>query len=223
MRHLISSLLVSTTLVLVSCNGSPEPIALRLVDLFEAATIEGTVATDPVAATEWRFDGEGTIGLPEPIESTENDETEEDDAEEPEDRSATFGWAALNDVEDVDVVDGRLVGTTSELPLLHAVRPDDLLDENDLLHAVEISMRVSAGTRIGVTFNGARELNEERLLRTIRNATEPPLFAELERATTFTPTGWRIRDGRSQWAACKTSSCSRPTRPAPCSQSSRSG
>ena len=185
MRHLISSLLVSTTLVLVSCNGSPEPIALRLVDLFEAATIEGTVATDPVAATEWRFDGEGTIGLPEPIESTENDETEEDDAEEPEDRSATFGWAALNDVEDVDVVDGRLVGTTSELPLLHAVRPDDLLDENDLLHAVEISMRVSAGTRIGVTFNGARELNEERLLRTIRNATEPPLFAELEPGDDF--------------------------------------
>ena len=185
MRHLIATLLVSTVLVLTSCGGSPEPIALRLVDLFEAATVEGTVATDAGEPTEWRFDGEGTIALPEPVEAAENDEEVEGEEEEPEDRSATFGWAALNDIEGFDVVDGRLVGTTGELPLLHAVRPDDLLDENDLLHAVEITMRVSAGSRVGITFNGARQLNEERILRTVRNATEPPLHAELEPGDEF--------------------------------------
>ena len=83
------------------------------------------------------------------------------------------------------MVDGRLVGTTGELPLLHAVRPDDLLDENDLLHAVEITMQVSAGTAVGVTFNGGRRLNEERVLRSIRNAPEPPLHAELEPGDEF--------------------------------------
>ena len=150
--------------------------------MFEAATVEGSVAIDPVDPTEWRFDGDGTIALPDPAEDNED---AEDDEEEPEDRSATFGWAALNDIEGFDVVDGRLVGTTGELPLLHAVRPDDLLDENDLLHAVEITMQVSAGTAVGVTFNGGRRLNEERVLRSIRNAPEPPLHAELEPGDEF--------------------------------------
>ena len=182
MRHLVCSLVVTATIVLSSCGGSPEPVSIRLVDMFEAATVEGSVAIDPVDPTEWRFDGDGTIALPDPAEDNED---AEDDEEEPEDRSATFGWAALNDIEGVDVVDGRLVGTTGELPLLHAVRPDDLLDENDLLHAVEITMQVSAGTAVGVTFNGGRRLNEERVLRSIRNAPEPPLHAELEPGDEF--------------------------------------
>ena len=173
---------MTATVVLSSCGGSPEPVSIRLVDMFEAATVEGSVAIDPVDPTEWRFDGDGTIALPDPAEDNED---AEDDEEEPEDRSATFGWAALNDIEGVDVVDGRLVGTTGELPLLHAVRPDDLLDENDLLHAVEITMQVSAGTAVGVTFNGGRRLNEERVLRSIRNAPEPPLHAELEPGDEF--------------------------------------
>ena len=173
---------MTATVVLSSCGGSPAPVSIRLVDMFEAATVEGSVAIDPVDPTEWRFDGDGTIALPDPAEDNED---AEDDEEEPEDRSATFGWAALNDIEGFDVVDGRLVGTTGELPLLHAVRPDDLLDENDLLHAVEITMQVSAGTAVGVTFNGGRRLNEERVLRSIRNAPEPPLHAELEPGDEF--------------------------------------
>ncbi len=155
-----------------SCGGAPEPVALRLLDLFDAATIEQTVEVDPVEPTEWRFDGEGTIAAPEPPEDDE-------EAEDFEDRTATVGWAAYHDIEGLEVRDGRLVGTAGELPLLHAERPEEL-DERDLLHAIEISMRVSAGTRVGVTFNGARELDEERMLRGIRRAPDPALFAELE-------------------------------------------
>ena len=145
-----------------SCGGAPEPVALRLLDLFDAATIEQTVEVEPVERTEWRFDGEGTIAAPEPPE-------DEDEAEDFEDRTATVGWAAYHDVDGLEVRDGHLVGTAGELPLLHAARPEEL-DEGDLLHAVEITMRVSAGTRVGVTFNGARELDEERVLRGIRRA-----------------------------------------------------
>ena len=41
-------------------------------------------------------------------------------------------------------------------------------------------MRVSEGTRLGVTVNRSAELNRNTLLRGIRRVTEPPLFVELE-------------------------------------------
>ncbi|MDP7340247.1 MAG: hypothetical protein QF786_13085, partial [Vicinamibacterales bacterium] len=184
MRNPVIVIAATAALLLSSCGESPEPVALRLVDLFEAATVEGTVAIDPVEPTEWRFDGEGTIPLPDPPEE-EDEEAGNEDGEstqdEQEDRRATFGWAALNDIDGFEVVEGRLVGTSGELPVLHAMRPDALVvDEDDLLQAVEITMQVSAGTRVAVTFSGARRLNEEQILRTIRNAPEPPLSAELE-------------------------------------------
>ena len=79
--------------------------------------------------------------------------------------------------------------------MLHAERPDTL-DENDLLQAVEITMQVSAGATLGVTFNGGRQLNEERTLRRIRNATAAPLSAELEPGDEFHT--YRLEDpGRS--------------------------
>lgn len=172
MRRWNGTVVVLVAVLGASCGGTPEPVALRLLDLFDAATIEQTVEVEPLERTEWRFDGEGTIAAPEPPEDDE-------EAEDFEDRSATVGWAAYHDVEGLEVRDGRLVGTAGELPLLHATRPEEL-DESDLLHAVEITMRVSGGTRIGVTFNGARELDEERVLRGIRRAPTPALFAELE-------------------------------------------
>lgn len=184
MRTLVQTLVTVATLLLVGCGSPPEPAALRIVDLFGNATVEGTVVADPGEPTAWRFDGEGTIGLPEPPEPDEDAEDDEE-AGEPEDRSATFGWAALSDIDRLEVVDGRLVGTTGELPVVHAARPDGLLDESDVLHAVEISMRVSAGSQVGITFSGAERLNTERTLRSIREATEPPLFAELEPGDEF--------------------------------------
>ena len=180
MRRAGSIVLIVTALVLASCGGSPEPVAIRLLDLFDAATIEGTVAVDPVEPTEWRFDGTGTVPLPDPPDSNDaNDDDDDGEQAAQADRRETFGWAAYHDIEGFGVVEGRLVGTSGELGLLHAMRPDSL-DENDLLQAVEITMRVSAGTRVGVTFNGGRQLNEDRILRTIRNAPDPPLYAELE-------------------------------------------
>ena len=110
MRHRAGSLVVTAAVVLSSCDASPEPVALRLVDLFESATVEGTVAIDPVDPTEWRFDGEGTIALPDPpAEDEDEDEGEDEEPAQP-DLAPTFGWAALHDIEGFEVVDGRLVG-----------------------------------------------------------------------------------------------------------------
>ena len=175
MRLLGSVFVAAAAVVLASCGPAPEPIALRLLDLFEAATVDGTVEVAAVERTEWRFDGDGTVPLP---EAPEADDDADAEAEAEDLHLETFGWDAYHNVEGFEVRDGRLVGTTGELPLLHATRPEDL-DENDLLHAVEIRMRVSEGTRLGVTFSGAEELNEETFLRGIRNALEPPLHTEL--------------------------------------------
>tara|TARA_B100001123_G_scaffold306649_1_gene342637 strand:+ start:4226 stop:6748 length:2523 start_codon:yes stop_codon:yes gene_type:complete len=172
------------TIALASCGTAPDGIALRIVDVFDDATVSGTVDVLPGEPTGWRFDGNGTIGLPEPPEPSEDDD-EEENAEEPEDLTDTFGWRALNDVEDLEVVDGQLVGTTGELPVLHAVRPENVLDENDILHAVEISMRVSAGSQLGVRFSGASKLDEERTLRSVRESAEDPLHADLEPGDEF--------------------------------------
>ncbi len=171
MRPWGSVFVVATVVVFASCRAAPEPVALQIVDLFDASMVEGSVEVEVVEPTEWRFDGEGTVALPEATEDEDN-------------HAETFGWEAYRDIEGFAVRDGRLVGTAGALPLLHATRPDTL-DEDDQLHAVEITMRVSEGTRLGVTFNRANQLNEERILRTIRNATEPPLHTELEPGDEF--------------------------------------
>ena len=147
----------------VACGGSaPEPTAIRLVDRFDAATVVGTVSAEVPEPTEWRFDGAGSIPTP------------EDDTEGAE----TFGWTAFSDIEGLAVSEGLLVGTTGDLPVLRGLRPDRL-DQDDVLHAVEIRMRVSEGAQIGVTFNNAETLNRERVLRGIGDAVEPPLYAAL--------------------------------------------
>ena len=175
MRSIVHAWTVVFALALVSCGQPPPPVALPLIDLFQTATVDGTVQVEPIERTEWRFDGEGTVGLPEETEgSGEDDNGNADDT-----LLATYGWEAYNDIDDLMVREGHLVGTTGALPLLHTTRPA-ALDENDLLHSVEIAMRVSEGSRLGVTFNGAAELNQATLLRGIRRATEPPLFVELE-------------------------------------------
>ena len=165
----------------ISCGTPPEPIALPLIDMFDAATVEGTVEIEPIARTEWRFDGEGTVELPQdPDDADDGDDGDDAHAtDDTDDLVDTFGWEAFNDVDGLMVRDGQLVGRAGELAVLHARRPD-ALDENDLLHSVEISMRVTEGTQVGVSFNRASELDHDNVLRGMRRATQPPMFAELE-------------------------------------------
>jgi arylsulfatase A-like enzyme len=130
----------------LACGGRPPagtPLPISLVDRFAEATVENAVAPAPAAAgVEWRFDGRGTV-VPA--------------ADDP--AAPTGGWRAVHGMRDLVVRDGRLAGIAGTPPLLTARAPATL-DRDDVLHAVEIRMRASAGTRLGISFVAGAELDE---------------------------------------------------------------
>ena len=129
------STLFSTTAALaltVACGSTPEPVAVRLVDLFQPDVVAGSPTVDPPLRTEWRFDG------------ARLDEV---------DFADTGGVEAGPGVSGLDIRDGRLVGqTTSDFPLLRVERTGDL-DARDQVHSIEIRIRVSDGGNLQVAFS----------------------------------------------------------------------
>ena len=75
MRKVLLPLLALSAFV-VACAGEPETVAIRLIDNFERAMVQGSPPAVEIERTEWRFDGEGT--LPASEEEDEGDEGEED-------------------------------------------------------------------------------------------------------------------------------------------------
>ena len=155
-RHAVACALICICIAAfaVGCAAEAAPIATRLVTAFEPMSVEGTVFVEVPDPTEWRFNGEGTVQPPEGTEST-------------------FGWTAIHGVEDLEVIDGNLTGRTGELPFIAAARPDGM-DDADLIHAVEVRIRVSAGENLGVTFVADEEINDEALVGQAREL--PPSF-----------------------------------------------
>jgi arylsulfatase len=156
----------STALILLlsACDGEPpptpeappsapraaEPTFVSLSERFASARVENPVAPKPVdSQPQWRFD----------------------------DGDGDHGWEALHGVTDLGVRDGRLSGRTTELPLLVAAAPE--LDPGDLLHAIEIRIRVSAGSRIGIDLDGAAEIDRKLLLALARDNLQSMLSTEL--------------------------------------------
>ena len=117
------------------CRGreADAPVVLRLVDLFTAKGIEGgTVAARQLPPIEWRFGGPAPSPAPKVF-------------------AATRGWEAGPDVASLAIREGRLEGrTTGDFPILRVERTSGL-DDPDQFHAVEIRLRVSAGTNLSVT------------------------------------------------------------------------
>ena len=131
--------LVSLAALAVGCRSgsatADAPASIAIVDLFNQDAVEvsdsPTVAPPPRAA--WRFADPAPSGLPEAT-------------------AATRGWTSYRDVTDLTVSDGRLIGeTNSDFPILH-VSWDDDQGQRDDLHSVEISLSVSAGENLQVTF-----------------------------------------------------------------------
>ena len=117
-----------------ACGSTPEPVAVRLVDLFEPDVVAGSPVVDPPARTEWRFDG----ALPDDVEV---------------DFADTGGVEAGPGVSGLEIRDGRLVGrTTTDFPLLRVARAGDL-DAQDQVYAIEVRMRVSDGANLQVEFS----------------------------------------------------------------------
>ena len=97
------------------------------MDLFEPAAVSGGAqASRQIPRTEWRFAGE-------PAQPPRGPAAE------------TRGWQAGPGVAGLTLRDGRLAGrTTNDFPVIHLARTTDF-DNLDLVHAVEIRMRASAG------------------------------------------------------------------------------
>lgn len=155
-------LAVLTVSFFTACAGEPETIWIRLVDGFDESMVLDSPPLEEPERSEWSFEDGGTLA--------------------PEDGGQTYGWTAVQGVTGLTVEDGRLVGhTTGEQPIIRATRADEM-DDDDLLYGIEIRMRVSAGTRIGVTPTGTPELTDEALENTLERIREQPrpwLMAEL--------------------------------------------
>ena len=176
-----------------ACGAPPEPIAINLVDHFTEATVAGTVEVEALERTEWRFDGEGTIPAPEPAEEDEadSDDEAEDGGDPPVDLGLdTYGWTVFNGLENLEIREGMLAGTTGEQPVLMAELPDTLGDDA-FIHAIEIRMKVGAGDILKVRTNNAADvttiLEEERKDTILTNfrRNPAPLEAELTPGDTF--------------------------------------
>src|SRR6185295_16057981 len=97
-------------------------------------------ALQPRPRSEWRFDG--PTPSPPPARF-----------------AATRGFEAGPGVSGLEVKDGRLAGlSTSDFPLLHLERPV-VPEDKDLLHEVEVRLRVSKGANLSLTFRQGEKLD----------------------------------------------------------------
>ena len=128
-RRFLSFLLLAGWL---SGCGEERPVAFRFVDHFKPEMVEGSeeVGRREIPRTEWRFDGT--------IAATKGK------------LAATYGWQAGHGVAGLAVREGRLVGrSTLDFPVIHVERTSGL-DDPDLVHGVEVRLKVSAGANLAL-------------------------------------------------------------------------
>ncbi len=123
-----SAALPIALLALAACQRAPQTPAIRLIDRFEAARVEGAPkgkAPDPNAL--WDFAA--------PVKAGED---------------PLRGWKAGPGVTGLAVKDGKLTGrTTAEIPFLYADRPKTV-DASDAFDSVRLRIRVSDGANASV-------------------------------------------------------------------------
>ncbi len=146
----------------VACDRAVEPASASprqsLVERFDEAELVGAVEPKaPSDPTAWRFDGTRVA----------------EDADD-----ATRGWTALHGVEDLRVEGDKLVGRTGEVPLLEIPLPAQGIGD-DTVHAVEIRLRATAGSQLGVFFLAEDELDVPELVEELREDPTADLTVDL--------------------------------------------
>ena len=125
-----------------ACRGQKPngPAVVRLADRFQATTGKSTEASTAAAPRlRWVF-AEGAAG-----------------------------WKPLVGVSGLTVKDGALSGTaTGAFPVLHVQVPD-MAGEADVLHAIEVRARVSAGSDMAIGFDRSEKVDLPSLLDNARN------------------------------------------------------
>lgn len=142
MTKLIAPL--AALLFLFGCGGGDTVTMTRLVDVFEADSVEGA-PDSPEAAPQalWDFSQTG------------------DDP--------TLGWKAGPGVADLRVVDGKLTGrATTDFPVIYAAKPATI-DTADVFHSIQVSAMAGGGAEIRAHLSNAEELNFDNLLEVSGN------------------------------------------------------
>ena len=141
--HLLALGLLAMAALPACSRETPEAgRAVRLVDLFKPESVSGGAPKSEreLPRIEWRFDG------PAP-------------APAPKEFAETRGVQAGPNLQGLAIRDGHLTGkSTTDAPLIRLARTRNL-DNRDQFHALEIRLRVSAGTNLTATLRGPAPLN----------------------------------------------------------------
>ena len=147
-----------------SCRGSLGPVCVLLGLALLSAACGQPPAEAPVISLVRSFDRATVSDSPEtpaefpPLVLGFGDEAT---LAEPEDPGSTRGWKAMHDVEGLRLSDGKLSGRiTGDDAIVYVGIPEGELPD-DLVGAVEIDIKVTAGSQIGVFFFFESEFDEE--------------------------------------------------------------
>ena len=152
MRRSVMPAAFATLAVAVACRRPPPPAVVRLVDVFNPEAVQNAVKLDgaPAPRAQWRF-GEPAADVADKLRPT-------------------HGWQAGPGVTDLAIREGRLAGrTTTAFPIVYVTRTS--VGDADLLHAIEVRVRVSAGTRLQLSVSNDEKPN---LAEAERNAKDDP-------------------------------------------------
>lgn len=140
MRRTFPALVFVLLPLVASCadNAADGPAGVALTGLFGEAAVSNTPDLEPPSPISLAF-GEADV----------EEGTHPTDAE------------VLHDIAGLQVADGRISGrTTGERSALHVAVPEDV-ELEDVLHAVEVRIQVSAGSELSLAFSGGPELPED--------------------------------------------------------------
>ena len=130
---------LAAMLFLFGCGGGETVTMTRLVDVFDAASVEGAPdSPEPEPQALWDFSQTG------------------DDP--------TLGWKAGPGVADLRVVDGKLTGrATTDFPVIYAPKTATV-DAADRFHSIQVSAMASGGAEIRAHLSNAETLTFDDLL-----------------------------------------------------------
>lgn len=131
-----------------SRSSSPgKPVTtISLVSLYKPEFVQGRVVPEVAVQPriEWRFDG-------------------------PVPKSRNGGWEAASGIANLTIKEGKLSGqTTEKFAVLHLERTSDLEDP-DVLHSIEIRMKVSKGSNVYIGFDRSDKIDLRKRIRNFQD------------------------------------------------------
>ncbi len=140
---------------------SATPPAISLVENFGTAEVSDSPSIQlEFPRLEWRFDGVSPI-------KPSDDETD-----------ATVGWTAFNDIDGLGVRGGQLQGHAGAMPILTVAVPEKAFPK-DRLWAIELKLRISSGSKLGIDTFRDEKIDREEFLRELANVDQSEYMIDL--------------------------------------------